>query len=124
MKTQGIYLQSYTTLWDGITCPGKIINSTANHIAAPLIHESDDNQLEMEFEKTFKPGQKCAKATATHCKEIQGLLICWDRWFGGVPREKSNQGPWVFECLAEREAEQELKTQKLTFDAMKDIADT
>ena len=31
--------------------------------ARPSIHESDEDQLEMEFEKTLKPGQKRAKAS-------------------------------------------------------------
>ena len=31
--------------------------------AGPSIHESDEDQLEMEFEKTLKPGHKRAKAS-------------------------------------------------------------
>ena len=47
--------------------------------AGPSMHESDEDQLEMEFEKTLKPGQKTCESKqrekARH-KEIQGLIIC------------------------------------------------
>ena len=89
--------------------------------AGPSIHESDEDQLEMEFEKTLKPGQKRAKASkgkkpaANKSSAGTGALL----EFLEKSQTKDHE---FFERLAEREAERELKSQKLMFDAVRDIA--
>ena len=89
--------------------------------AGPSIHESDEDQLEMEFEKTLKPGQKRAKASkgkkpaAKKSSAETGDLL----EFLEKSQTKDHE---FFERLAEREAERELKSQKLMFDAVRDIA--
>ena len=93
--------------------------------AGPSIHECDEDQLEMEFKKALKPGHKRAKASkgrkpaankskATSSAETGDLVEFLEK-----SQTKDHE---FFERLAEREAERELKSQKLMFDAVRDIA--
>ena len=79
--------------------------------AGPSIHESNEDQLEMEFEKTLKPGQKRARArkgkkpAAKKSSAETGDLL----EFLEKSQTKDHE---FFERLAEREAERELKSRE------------
>ena len=93
--------------------------------AGPSIHESDEDQLEMEFEKTLKPGHKRAKAGKGKKPAANKSKVTSSAETGDLVEflEKSQtKDHEFFERLAEREVERELKSQKLMFDAVRDIA--
>ena len=93
--------------------------------AGPSIHKSDEDQLEMEFEKTLQPGHKRAKASKGKKPAANKSKVTSSAETGDLVEflEKSQtKDHEFFERLAEREAERELKSQKLMFDAVRDIA--
>ena len=93
--------------------------------AGSSIHKSDEDQLEMEFEKTLKPGHKRAKASKGKKPAANKSKVTSSAETGDLVEflEKSQtKDHEFFERLAEREAERELKSQKLMFDAVRDIA--
>lgn len=93
--------------------------------AKTSIHESDEDQLEVEFKKTLKPGPKRAKASKGKKPAAKKSKASSSAQTGDLVEilEKSQtKDHKFFERLAEREAERELKSQKLMFDAGRDIA--
>lgn len=87
--------------------------------AGPSIHESD------EFEKALKPGDKGANARKGEKPAAKKYTASSSAETGDLVEflEKSHiKEHEFFERLAEREAERELKSQKLLFDAVRDSA--
>lgn len=91
--------------------------------AGPAIHNSGEDQLEMEFEKTLKPGQKRAKASkgkTPNAKKSKALSSAETSDLVEILKKSQNKDHEIFGRIAKREAERELKSQTLMFETVKE----
>ena len=77
----------------------------------------------MEFGKTLKPGQKRAKASkgkTPNAKKSKALSSAETSDLVEILKKSQNKDHEIFGRIAKREAERELKSQKLMFETVKE----
>lgn len=91
----------------------------------PADHESDAD-LEQEFEKNLKGNpkrsKKRSKGKAPAVKKAKAASAKSNSDLVEFLQESQSKDHELFERLADKEAERDLKSQKLMFDAIKEIA--
>ena len=91
----------------------------------PADHESDAD-LEQEFEKNLKGNpkrsQKRSKGKAPAVKKVKAASAESNSDLVEFLQESQSKDHKLFECLTDKEAERDLKSQKLMFDVIKEIA--
>lgn len=91
----------------------------------PADHESNTD-LEQEFEKNLKGNPKRSKKRSKRktpaLKKAKAALAESNSDLVEFLQESQSKDHELFECLADKEAERDLKSQKLMFDAIKEMA--